>query len=119
MWEAYELGNEDLLWSTVAFNGGIGGQRQATCGAVSASAVCLGLRHRCSLAEKEKAEQARLDARRDASELVMSFTEEFDTIICRDLLGFDSSDAEAARRFRESGMWREKCGNYVCYKTFI
>ena len=113
MWEAYELDNEDLLWAAIAFSGGIAGQQQAPCGAVSASAVCLGLRHRCSLAEKQRAEQARDSIRRDASELVKSFTERFGTIICRDLLGFDFSDAEAARRFRESGIWKEKCDNYV------
>ena len=113
MWEAYELGDEDLLWSGVTFNGGIGGQQQAPCGAVSASAVCLGLRHRVSLDDKDKAEQARLAARQDASEVVRSFTNKFGTIICRDLLGFDFSDTQAARQFRESGMWREKCDNYV------
>ncbi len=113
MWEAYELGNEDMLWSCIAFNGGIGGQQQAPCGAVSASAVCLGLRHRCSLDEMEKAKQARLDARQDASELVRSFTEKFGSIICRDLLGFDFSDAKAYRQFQESGVWKEKCDNYV------
>ncbi len=113
MWEAYEWRNEDLLWSTIAFNGGIAGQQQAPCGAVSASAVCLGLRHRCSLADKEKADQARQKVRQDASEVVRSFTDKFGTIICRDLLGFDFSDTEAARRFRDSGIWREKCDKYV------
>ena len=113
MWEAYELDNEDLLWAAIAFSGGIAGQQQAACGAVSASAVCLGFRYRCSLAERQKAEQARDSARQDASELVKSFTEKFGTIICRDLLGFDFSDAEAARRFRESGIWKAKCDNYV------
>jgi C_GCAxxG_C_C family probable redox protein len=113
MWEAYELGNEDLLWPAIAFNGGIAGQQQAPCGAVSASAVCLGLRHRCSLADKEKAQEARDSARQDASEVVRSFTDKFGTIICRDLLGFDFSDTEAARRFREEGIWREKCDKYV------
>jgi len=113
MWEAYELGNEDLLWSATAFNGGIAGQQQAPCGAVSASAVCLGLRHRCSLADKEKAQEARLSARQDASEVVTSFTDKFGTIICRDLLGFDFSDTEAARRFREEEIFKEKCNKYV------
>jgi len=115
MWEAYELGDEDLLWAGTNFTGGIAGQQQAPCGAVSAAAVCLGLRHCCSLADKEKAEEARLSARREASELVRSFVEKFGTIICRDLLGFDFSDKEAARQFRESGMWKEKCDNYVQY----
>ena len=113
MWEAYQLGDEDLLWAGTAFTGGIAGQQQAPCGAVSASAICLGLRHRCPLADKDRAEQARLKARRDASEVIRSFTDKFGTIICRDLLGFDFSDAEAARHFRESGMWKEKCDNYV------
>jgi len=113
MWEAYPLGSEELLWAGIAFMGGIAGQQCAPCGAVSASAICLGLRHRCSLAEKEKAEQARVRARQDASEVVRTFTERFGTIICHDLLGFDFSDAEAARHFRESGIWREKCDSYI------
>jgi len=113
MWEAYELGNEDLLWSAVAFNGGIGGQQQAPCGAVSASAVCLGLRHRCSLADKDRANEARLAARREASEVVRSFAQEFGSIICRDLLGLDLSNPEERRQFAESGIWREKCDKYV------
>lgn len=113
MWEAYPLGDEDLLWAGTTFMGGIAGQQQAPCGVVSASAVCLGLRHRCSLADKDRAEQARLKARQGAGEVVRAFTEKFGTINCRDLLGFDFSDTEAARRFRESGMWREKCDNYV------
>ena len=115
MWEAEEQGNEDMLWAGIAFNGGIGGQQQAPCGAVSSSAVYLGLRHRCPLAEKDRAEQARLDARRDASELVRSFTEKFGTIICRDLLGLDLSNPEARRQFLESGIWKEKCDNYVLF----
>ena len=113
MWEAYELGNEDLLWSCIAFNGGIAGQNQAPCGAVAASAVCLGLHHRSASADKQIAKQARLDARQDASELVSSFTEKFDTIICRDLTGLDFSKPEAYRQFQESGIWKDKCDKYV------
>jgi glutaredoxin 3 len=113
MWEAYELGNEDLLWAGIAFNGGIAGQQQAPCGAVSASAVCLGLRHRCSLADKQRAKQSRLDARQNASELVRDFTEKFGTIICRDLIGLDFSKPEAYRQFQESNISKEKCDKYV------
>ena len=115
MWEAYELGSEDLLWAGTNFMGGIAGQQQAPCGAVSAAAVYLGLRHRCSLADEDTAEQARVIAREQASKLVQSFTEKFGAIICRDLLGFDFSDTETARQFRESGAWKEKCDNYVQY----
>lgn len=113
MWETYELGNEDLLWSCIAFTGGIGGQQQAPCGAVSAGAVCLGLQHRRPLEDKQKAKQARLDIRKDAHELVSSFTDRFDTIICLDLVGTDFSQPGGYQQFLESGAWKDKCDSYV------
>ena len=113
MWESYGLDNEDILWSCIAFNGGIAGQQSAPCGAVSASTVCLGLSHRCPLADKQRAKQERLDAREDASQLVRSFMERFGAITCRDLLGLDFSKPEVYRAFQESGTWKEKCNKYV------
>lgn len=113
MWEAYELGSEDLLWSCIAFNGGISGRQLAPCGAVSAAAVCSGLRHRTPLSDKQKAKQARLEANRDASELVGSFLDKFGAISCLDLTGVDFSEPGAEQKFLESGMWQEKCENYV------
>jgi C_GCAxxG_C_C family probable redox protein len=113
MWEAYELRNEDLLWSCIAFNGGIAGQQQAPCGAISASVVCLGLHHCCSLADKQRAKQSRLDARQEANKLVGAFTEKFGSIICRDLIGLDFSKPEEYRQFQESNMSEEKCDKFV------
>ncbi len=113
MWEAYELGSEDLLWSCIAFNGGISGLQQAPCGAISAAAVCSGLKRRCSLSEKQKAKQARLEANRDANELVSSFINKFGALTCLDLTGVDFSKPGAEQQFMESGMWQEKCENYV------
>jgi glutaredoxin 3 len=113
MWEAYGLNNEDLLWSCIAFTGGIGGQQQAPCGAIPAGAVCLGLCHRCPLEDKQKAKQARLDARQDANELVRSFTERFGTITCLDLVGTDFSKPGGYQQFLESGISKDKCDNYV------
>lgn len=113
MWEAYGLDNEDLLWSGTAFYGGIAGHQQAVCGAISASVISLGLRYICSLDDKEKAKQAREDARQKAGELVRSFTDKFGDIICQNLIGVDLSDPEVAREFRESGIWKQKCNTYV------
>ena len=113
MWEAYGIENEDILWTCIAFNGGIAGQQAAPCGAVSASTVCLGLRHRWPLADKQRAKQERLDAREDASELVKDFTEKFGAITCRDLIGLDFSKPEVYRQFLESGVWKDKCEKYV------
>ena len=69
MWEAYDLGNEDFLWAGAAFMGGISGEQQAPCGAISASVVSIGLRHRCSFTDKEKVKQARNTVRNHAGKL--------------------------------------------------
>ncbi len=111
MWEAYGLKNEDFLWAGVAFRGGIGGQQQATCGAVSASALALGLRHRRSLADKGKAEKSRNAANEDAGELVRSFIQKFGAVTCFGLTGVDFSDKEAAKQAIDSGLL--KCEQQV------
>ena len=115
MWEAYDLGNEDFLWAGIPFMGGISGEQQAPCGAVSASAISLGLRHRCSFADKEKAKQARNAVRHYAGKLVRDFTKQFGDITCRGLLGLDFSKPGEYQKFLESGVWKEKCEKYVQY----
>ena len=115
MWEAEDLGPEDVLWASTAFNGGIAGNQDAPCGTVSSCTVCLGLRHRRSQNDKTQANQAREDAREAAARFVNKFRDEFGSITCRGLLGFDFSDQEEARKFRENEIWREKCDAYVKY----
>lgn len=113
MWEAYGLANEALLWSGIAFTGGIGGQQQAPCGAISGSIICIGLRHHNYATDKQSAKQARLDARQQAAALIKSFTEKFGSIVCLDLVGIDFSKPGEYQRFQESGISKEKCDRYV------
>ena len=115
MWESEGLGNEDMLWASIAFNGGIAGQQEAPCGVVSSATVCLGLRHRCAIENKEMAKQARINARQDAREFVQGFKEKFGDITCLGLLGVRFSDEEASRKLRESGEQRKKCDSYLMY----
>ena len=115
MWEAYGLNNEDFLWVGAPFLAGISGEQQAPCGAISASAVSLGLRHRCSFTEKEKVKQARNTIRNHAGKLVRDFTKQFGDITCRGLLGLDFSKPGEYQKFLESGVWKEKCEKYVEY----
>jgi hypothetical protein len=115
MWEAYDLGNEEFLWAGIPFMGGISGEQQAPCGGVSASAISLGLRHRCSLADKEKAEQARNTVRHYSGKLVRDFTKQFGDITCRGLLGIDFSKPGEYQKFLESGVWKDKCEKYIQY----
>ena len=113
MWESYGLENEDFLWTCIPFMGGISGHQQAPCGAVSASAVCLALRHRCSLEEKDEAKKARTLIRQNSAEIVRTFTEEFGTIICRDLLAIDFSKPGEYARFYETAAWKGRCDTFV------
>jgi len=115
MWEAYGMENEDFLWAGIPFLSGISGQQKAPCGAVSAAAVSLGLRHRCSLADKAAAKQARNTIRRLSGQLVDGFDRQFGDIACGNLLGIDFSKDGEYKRFRESGIWQDKCQQYVIY----
>ena len=113
MWDAYDMGNEEILWAGIPFMGGIGGFQQAPCGAVSASAVYLGLRHRAPLSDRENARRGRSSARFYAGMLVAHFNRHFGDITCRGLLGIDFTKPGAYQTFRESGLWKEKCNKYV------
>jgi glutaredoxin 3 len=107
------LGNEDILWTGINFMGGISGQQEGPCGALSASVVCLGLLHRSPLSEKKRSKQARHRARQDGDELLRGFKEDFGEISCRQLVGFDFSKPGEYQKFLESGIWKDKCMNYV------
>ncbi len=113
MWETSELGSEELLWAATAFNAGIAGQQRGPCGATSGAAVFLGLRHRCGSEDKQRAKQARESAREKARKLTKSFIDEFGALSCRELIGLDFSQPGVYRQFQESGIWKEKCDNYV------
>jgi hypothetical protein len=113
MWEAYGLENEDFLWTGIPFLGGIGGIQEAPCGVVSASAICLGLRHRRPLSDKEAAKQARHAVRMFAAKIVTDFKRQFGDITCSGLIGMDFSKPGEYQRFLESGIWKDKCEKYV------
>lgn len=113
MWEKYELGNEDFLWTCIPFMGGISGQQQAPCGAVTAGSIALGLRHKCSISDKEKADAARKTIRNCAEELVKSFNETFGGLSCMEVVGIDFSKPGAYKEFLASGVWKDRCVKYV------
>jgi C_GCAxxG_C_C family probable redox protein len=113
MWEAYGLENQDFLWAAIPFLGGIGGHQQAPCGAVSASAICLGLKNRSSLTNKEATKLGRKKARYFAAKLVGDFERRFGDITCGALLGIDFSKPGEYQKFLQSGVWKETCEKYV------
>jgi Putative redox-active protein (C_GCAxxG_C_C) len=115
MWEAYGMENEDFLWAGIPFLGGIGGFQNAPCGVVSASAVCLGLRHRSPLSDKEQSKQARHAIRAFSARIVSEFNQHFGDITCQGLIKMDFSKPGEYKRFQDSGIWKEKCEKYVTF----
>jgi hypothetical protein len=80
---------------------------------VSASAVCIGLRQRCPLSDKERAKQARHAVRTFSAKIVTEFNQHFGDITCQRLLGMDFSKPGVYQKFLESGVWKDKCVKYV------
>jgi hypothetical protein len=112
MWEAYGWKDEDLLWAATVMRGGIGGQQRGTCGAVAAAGVCLGLRHRRPLADKDAAEKAREAATGEAKELADEFIGKYGAVSCIDLLGMEISDREAFERAKKAGAL-DRCDDFL------
>lgn len=115
MWEAYDMKNEDYLWSGIHFMGGVAGDHRATCGALSGAAVCLGLRAICSFEDKAKAKASRNQSRVHAGKLVKDFGEKFGHVACKELLGIDLDVPGAYQKFRNSDIPEKKCYQYVYY----
>jgi hypothetical protein len=115
MWETYGFDNEDLLWPSTALFGGIAGQQQATCGAATSGAVCLGLRLRQPLADEPAVKRARSDIEREAAGMAREFTQRFGTLVCRDLVGLDLSDPEVRRRFQTQNLSKDTCDRFVSF----
>jgi len=107
--------NEDFLWAGIPFLGGIGGYQKAPCGVVSAAAVCLGLRHRCPLNDKESAKQARHAIRIFSAKVVTEFNQQFGDITCQGLVNMDFSKPGEYQNFLASGIWKDKCEKYVAF----
>jgi C_GCAxxG_C_C family probable redox protein len=113
MWETTNLGDKDLLWAATAFNGGIAGQREAVCGALSGSAIYLGLKHRTASADKDSIQKAKDTAREKAAKVVQDFKTNKGTLICEELVGVDFTNPAAVKEYRESGKWIDNCSRLV------
>lgn len=105
--------DESILWAGIPFIGGISGHQDAPCGAVSASTIFLGLKYRCPSDKKEKAKKGREKARTEANEFVRDFKNQFNSISCRELVGYDFSDKEAAERVKAAGTGMANCPKYI------
>lgn len=115
MWEAYGLEDENFLWASIPFLGGVSGNNKATCGAVSGAGIAVGLRHRTGFDNNDKAKTARNRIRKDAADMASEFSSKFGHLTCKDLLDIDFSVPGNYKKFKESGIGESKCFQYVYF----
>jgi len=106
-----QLGLEKALALKIAcgFGGGIG-RMGRTCGAITGVVMVIGLkRGQASLADEE----SRQETHKLARKFIDKFTALHGSIECRELIGYDLSDAGEHELAKESGVFQNKCPIFV------
>ena len=105
----YDLDVQKALKVGAAFGGGMS-RLGNTCGAVSGVLMIIGMAFRNS--DPEDIENKEL-----VYEIGRRFLDQFTgihrTVMCRDLIGIDMNDEQDMQRARETGIFEEKCPNFV------
>jgi C_GCAxxG_C_C family probable redox protein len=107
--------DEELFWAGYALYGGIAGQQKATCGAVAASAVYLGMRHRLLLPGKDQLAQERKNIEKEANGLAKEFMDKFGSNICIELVKLDLSIPENWKKYEEENITAKTCDLFVSF----
>lgn len=101
--EHFELPDATDSTEAMALNGGIA-YSGGTCGALTGAALALGRLVGRRIADHSTAKRT---SRRLMQQLMIDFSQEFGSIQCRELTGFDlATDHDA---FLESGVWESGC----------
>ncbi len=94
---------------STGFGGGMG-RMAGVCGAVTGAFMVLGLKYGKMRAEDSEPKQ-------DTYELVRKFAEKFkarnDSIVCKDILGYDISTPEDLKTVREEALFSKLCPKFV------
>jgi C_GCAxxG_C_C family probable redox protein len=108
---AGEFGLDKMTVLKIAsgFGGGIGHMGQ-TCGAVSGAVMVIGLKNNMA---PEKTFDFNSNNYAVIGRLVEEFKKRNGTVVCRDLIGFDFSDAEAYRKARKEGLFFTVCPKLI------
>jgi hypothetical protein len=102
-----------FYWAGFALYGGIAGQQRATCGALAAAAVYLGIRHRIPLSDKETVARERKNIGMEASDLGKEFIDKFGTPTCIELVKIDLSIPNNWKKYEEENITARTCDLYV------
>ncbi|MEZ5072587.1 MAG: C-GCAxxG-C-C family protein [Bacteroidales bacterium] len=94
---------------SAGFGGGMG-KTQETCGAVTGAIMVLGLR----MGEKvNNNDELKNKTYAKVQDLTRTFTREFKSTRCRDIVGVDLNSKEGERKFKEEHMMENLCARCV------
>jgi C_GCAxxG_C_C family probable redox protein len=106
-----ELGLDRTLALKLAesFGGGMG-RMGLTCGAVTGAFMVIGLKHGRTSADDLVAKE---NTTRVVGEFVAKFEERNNTIVCKELLGWDISTERGHQRAKEHNLFETLCPKFV------
>lgn len=107
---ATEYGISEELALKLATSFGGGARSGEMCGAVSGALMVLGLRYGHFIAENNEQKQKAYSL---GQEFVGRFKEKNNSIVCRDLLGYDLSKADEFEIIASKGLFKTICPNMV------
>lgn len=106
---ASELGIDEKTALKIASGFGGGMANAETCGAVTGAYMVIGLKHGHDVSDPAKKANTR--------ELIQKFNKKFkekhDSLICKNLTGFDISTAEGAEAASANGVFEIKCPKFI------
>jgi len=108
MAEHWKCRNELIPKVATAFGGGMG-RCGSVCGALTGGLMAIGIKYGTNEPSPEK----RSRAYKLAEELYHRFEKQNGTVMCRELIGLDLSDAEQRKKAQEEHVFGKKCTVFV------
>jgi len=102
--------SKELAQKMAAGFGGGMGKQQETCGAVTGAIMVLGL---LKGEEVNSNDELKAAAYGSVKELIQSFTAEYKSTKCKDLIGCDLNTPEGSARFKEEKIMETTCAGCV------
>jgi C_GCAxxG_C_C family probable redox protein len=112
-----QFGLEKALALKIACGFGAGiGRMGKTCGAVTGALMVIGLKHgQVNLADEESSQRTYTLVK----EFIDRFTAIHSSIECKELIGYDLSNSGELKSARDSGVFQNKCPNFVYDSALI
>ena len=107
--EKLGMSSEAALKISQPFGGGVA-QRGETCGAVAGAFLAIGLKYGRSKAEDT---QAKKETYEITKRFIQRFESAHDSILCRELLGYDISNPEEYDQAKREEAFEKLCPKYV------